>query len=81
MEYFKSNLNNNPYTIQSLMKSFINVRKNNIDLYSNVFLRPDQSYMDRLKRKILFNGASLKPGNIKCVYNIRTLNYELKLFL
>ena len=77
---YKINLNNNPYTIQSLMKSFINVRKNNIDLYSKVFLRPDQSYEDRLKCKILFNGASLKPGNIKCIFNIRTLNYELKLF-
>ena len=63
---YKINLNNNPYTIQSLMKSFINVRNNNIDLYSKVFLRPDQSYEDRLKRKLLFN--------------IRTLNYELKLF-
>ena len=38
---YKINFNNNPYTIQSLMKSFINVRTNNIDIYSKVFLRPD----------------------------------------
>ena len=62
------------------MKSFINVRNNNIDIYSKVYLRPNQSYEDRLKRKILSNGESLKPGIIKCVFNIRTLNYELQLF-
>ena len=25
-------------------------------------------------------GADLIPGNIKCVFNLRTLNYELKYF-
>ena len=60
---YKINLNNNQYTMQSLMKSFINVRKNNIDLYSKLCLRPGQSYEDRHKSKILSNGASLKPGN------------------
>ena len=57
------------------MKSFINVSNNNIDLYSKVCLLPDQSYEYRLRRNILSNRASLKPSNIKCIFNITILNY------
>ena len=72
-------MNNNYLNVVSILKSFSILRKNN-DVYSNLYIRPDQSYDDRVKRRILTSGASNKPGNMKCVFNNHTLNYELRTF-
>ena len=46
--------------------------------YPKVFLGPDQSYADKLKRKILLKGAI--PGDIKYVFNLHSLEHELKYY-
>ena len=74
---YKLNLNNNYLTVVSILKPFSILRKNNY-AYSNIYIRPCQSYDDRMKLRILTLGASNKPGNIKCVFNNHTLNYELR---
>ena len=76
---YKINLNTNHHNFQSILSAFINL-SDRITNYPNIFLRPDQSNDDRTKRNILTIGADLIPGNIKCVFNLRTLNYELKYF-
>ena len=76
---YKINLNTNHHNVQSILNTFINL-SDRITNYPNIFLRPDQSYGDRSKRNILTIGADLIPGNIKCVFNLRTLNYELIYF-
>ena len=45
------------------MKNFSKIvgKHNN---YSRVFIIPDQSFEDRLTRKILISGAKTIPGNI-----------------
>ena len=45
--------------------------------YPKVFIRPDQSFEDRLTSRILFVGANTIYGNIKCVFNNRNIEYEL----
>ena len=76
---YKINLNTNHHNVQSIVSAFINLPDKNTN-YPNIFLRPDQSYDDRTKRNILTIGADLIPGNIKFVFNLLTLNYELKYF-
>ena len=77
--FYKLNLNNNYLTVVSILKSCSILRKNN-NVCSQIYIRPDQFYDDRMKRRILTLGASNKPGNIKCVFNNHTLNYELRTF-
>ena len=46
--------------------------------YSNIFIRPDMSYQDREKRLILNIGAKTINNQCKCIFNINTLQYELR---
>lgn len=48
--------------------------------YPKVFIRPNQSYDDRLKRRVLIADAKMIPGNIRYVFNIRNLENELRSF-
>ena len=76
---YKINLNTNHHNVQSILIAFINL-SDRITNYPNIFLRLDQSYNDITKRNILTIGSDLMPGNIKCIFNLRTLNYERKYF-
>ena len=58
----------------SIIKAF-NILRKKSDTYSNVYIKPDQSYDDRIKSKILTIGVTNKPGNIKCVFNNNTLKH------
>ena len=75
----KLSISNSIHTVKSLMKNFSNV-VDKYKKYPNVFIRPDQSFEDRLTRIILIAGAKTIPGNIKCVFNNRILEYELRSF-
>ena len=59
------------------MKNFSNI-VDKYKKYPKVCIRPDQSFEDRLTRRILIAGAKTIPGNIKCVFNNRNLEYELR---
>ena len=50
------------------MKNFSN-KVDKYKKYPKVFIRPDQSFEDRLTHRILIAGAKTIPGNIKCVFN------------
>ena len=75
----KLSISNSIHTVKSIMKNFSNI-VDKYKKYPKVFIRPDQSFEDRLTRRILIAGAKTIPGNIKCVFNNRNLEYELRSF-
>ena len=75
----KLSISKSIHTVKSIMKNFSNI-VDKYKKYLKVFIRHDQSFEDRFTRRILIAGAKTIPGNIKCVFNNRNLEYELRLF-
>ena len=60
-----------------LYSEFYNL-PNRVDKYPKVFLRPDLSFDERVKRPILTIGAENMTKHTRCIFNNRTSQYELR---
>ena len=67
------------HTFNSVIKKISNTG-DKYKKYQKVFIRPDQSFEDIIIRIILIDGAKTIPGSIKCVFNNKNLEYELRSF-
>ena len=75
----KLSISNSIHTFNSVIKNFSNIG-DKYKKFPKVFIKPDQSFEEGLIRRILIADAKTIPGNIKCVFNNKNLEYELSSF-
>ena len=75
----KLSISNSIHTVKSIMKNFSKI-VDKYKKYPKVFIRPAHSFEDRLTRRIIIAGTKTILGNIKCVFNNRNIEYELRSF-
>ena len=66
-------------SIKDIMDKLFKLSKCTDD-YSKVFIRPDENYDDRTRRLILNLGSKSFTNTVKCVFNYKSLTYELRYF-